>query len=88
MGQSSINLAVILAARHSSSGDEEMPMWLITTIAFVIIFAIAAFFYDPKKWYGRMQCTKCGYQWESRRNTPPVRCPKCSSTTISPLSGL
>jgi rubrerythrin len=34
------------------------------------------------KWYGKMRCGSCGYIWQSRRNTPPARCPRCSTTNI------
>jgi hypothetical protein len=87
MEQSFNFLAVILAARHSASSDDDIPMWLIMTIAFVIIFIVAGLTYDPKKWYGNMKRTRCGYQWSSRQNTPPARCPKCKSNAILPLSG-
>lgn len=34
-------------------------------------------------WRGAMSCDDCGYYWESRKNTPPVKCPRCASTNIS-----
>jgi hypothetical protein len=42
---------------------------------------------DPSKWYGKMTCSKCGYLWESRRDTPPGRCPHCSSNRIETRLG-
>jgi hypothetical protein len=81
------NLAIILAARSSAGSDDDIPMWAIMTIAFVIIFIIAAATYDPKKWYGRMKCNRCAYQWTARRTTPPARCPKCSSNGITTVNG-
>jgi hypothetical protein len=81
------NLAVILAARHRSSSDDEIPIWAMLTIALVIIFIIAAVTCDPKKWYGRMKCNRYGYQWAARRTTPPARCPKCGSNVITTVNG-
>lgn len=37
---------------------------------------------DPNKWYGEMSCRNCGYRWNSRRTTPPARCPKCGTKEI------
>lgn len=42
---------------------------------------------DPNKWYGSMECNKCGYEWKARKNTPPARCPKCSSKNIDVVLG-
>jgi DNA-directed RNA polymerase subunit RPC12/RpoP len=39
--------------------------------------------HDPKKWYGAMVCRACGYPWQSRKTTPPARCPKCHSNKIA-----
>jgi hypothetical protein len=33
-------------------------------------------------WYGEMHCEACGYTWQARRNTPPARCPSCSSRDV------
>lgn len=46
---------------------------------------------DPGKrnrrtvWEGEMLCYQCGHRWESRRNTPPARCPACSGRDIDQL---
>lgn len=37
------------------------------------------------RWYGQMQCSACGYEWESRRDTPPSSCPQCRNRNISVL---
>ena len=37
---------------------------------------------DKTKWYGTMICNRCGYRWQSRRNTPPARCANCRSKNI------
>jgi hypothetical protein len=42
---------------------------------------------DPNKWYGRMNCIRCGYIWQTRLNTPPARCPRCSTTLITAIKG-
>jgi hypothetical protein len=42
---------------------------------------------DPNGWYGGMNCTKCGYEWQSRRNTPPAACARCGSQAIKPKLG-
>jgi DNA-directed RNA polymerase subunit RPC12/RpoP len=34
-------------------------------------------------WYGRMLCHSCGYQWMSKRNTPPAKCAGCGSRQIA-----
>ncbi len=57
---------------------------LIAVIVLIIIIALfKALTHNPNKWYGKMVCNKCGYQWQSRRTTPPTRCPSCSSKLIS-----
>lgn len=38
---------------------------------------------DNKVWRGAMSCDDCGYRWESRKNTSPVKCPRCASANIS-----
>ncbi|KZY42510.1 MULTISPECIES: hypothetical protein [unclassified Oleiphilus] len=40
------------------------------------------YWYDKPTWYGAMECNKCFYDWQSRRNTPPAKCPSCSSKDI------
>jgi Zn finger protein HypA/HybF involved in hydrogenase expression len=35
-----------------------------------------------QRWYGEMHCMSCDYTWKSRRNTPPARCARCSSSDI------
>jgi predicted Zn-ribbon and HTH transcriptional regulator len=46
---------------------------------------------EPEKcsddWCGFRVCDNCLYQWKSRKNTPPRRCPDCSSRNISTLKG-
>lgn len=37
------------------------------------------------KWYGRMHCNSCAYQWQARRDTPPARCPRCGQGWIMPV---
>ena len=60
----------------------------VIVLAFVmILWALGAFKPDPNKWYGKMRCQRCGYQWQSKRRTPPARCPKCNSTGIEVTLG-
>lgn len=62
--------------------------WFALGIAAPIGLALAVkALRDPNKWYGQMECNKCDYYWQSRRSTPPARCPKCSSTKITPIKG-
>ena len=42
---------------------------------------------DPNRWYGKMNCERCGYSWESRRDTPPAQCPNCRSRFIATQLG-
>lgn len=36
----------------------------------------------PPVWRGRMYCITCRYEWTSRRQTPPARCPACGTGNI------
>lgn len=36
-------------------------------------------------WRGKMACDSCGYNWQSRRNSPPARCANCWDTDITPV---
>ena len=36
-------------------------------------------------WKGRMICQSCGYEWKSRRNTPPRKCANCNGTGITAI---
>jgi len=42
---------------------------------------------DKNKWYGHMHCSTCGYQWTSRKNTPPRQCANCRSRDIGVIRG-
>lgn len=56
-------------------------------VVVIILLLIKAATYDPTKWYGEMKCGKCGYDWKSRRKTPPASCPNCRSKLISRITG-
>jgi DNA-directed RNA polymerase subunit RPC12/RpoP len=61
-------------------------------IVFLVIAVIGGlitggFKRDPSKWYGGMACLRCGYNWQARRNTPPGRCPRCSSNRLNQQMG-
>jgi hypothetical protein len=36
-------------------------------------------------WKGKMSCNKCQYLWQSRKPSPPARCPKCNSSNLTVL---
>lgn len=36
-------------------------------------------------WNGKMSCNKCQYLWQSRKASPPARCPKCNSSNLIAL---
>jgi len=63
-----------------------MGPWLIPLVG-IAIGVVVNLLRDPNKWYGQMICNQCDYDWESRRSTPPARCPKCSSKDISSING-
>jgi len=39
------------------------------------------------QWFGHMGCNACGYQWTSRKMTPPARCPNCRGNNIGTILG-
>jgi ribosomal protein L40E len=67
-------------------------LWVIPVLAVLaaIFFVyekahfVGVIYYKPV-WYGAMRCRKCLYQWQSRRNTPPAKCPKCGTREIRPI---
>jgi predicted RNA-binding Zn-ribbon protein involved in translation (DUF1610 family) len=73
--------------------------WLFSVAFWVIpVFAViaAAIFgyerfkyvdvlYDKPVWYGAMRCRTCFYRWQSRKTTPPAKCPKCGRQDILPV---
>ncbi len=90
MGEQFGFIGILLAARsHSASSDDNGIGYIIFGVLTLILIIVSAAVVkrDPNKWYGKMSCTKCGYQWDSRRNTPPARCPKCRSNSIRPVNG-
>jgi hypothetical protein len=77
---------------RASAGDSGIQVLGMLAGAVVFIIAIIARLFgfgkpDPNKWYGKMTCSKFGYFWESRKATPPARCPRCSTNRIEPLLG-
>lgn len=40
---------------------------------------------SPLIWKGEMRCNNCQYLWQSRRSSPPARCPKCNSKNLTAL---
>ncbi|HWB53647.1 MAG TPA: hypothetical protein VG722_05620 [Tepidisphaeraceae bacterium] len=36
-------------------------------------------------WYGKMVCMSCAYVWQSRRSSPPAKCPHCHKTTVAAI---
>jgi DNA-directed RNA polymerase subunit RPC12/RpoP len=67
--------------------DIQLIVGIILLIIIIIIGLIGGFKRDPNKWYGEMVCLTCNYKWQSRRNTPPARCPSCRSKSISVVKG-
>lgn len=67
-------------------------LWLIPALAITAAFTygyerlhFVDVLYDKPAWYGAMRCTQCFYQWQSRKNTPPAKCPKCGAKKIDPI---
>jgi hypothetical protein len=60
----------------------------ISFVAIVVVVLLINAFHDPNKWYGKMLCDRCSYQWISRKITSPARCPRCSTSQIRELLGL
>jgi len=63
-----------------------MGPWLIPLVGIAIGLG-SALLRDPNKWYGKMVCNRCSYDWQSRRSKPSARCPKCSSKDVDPING-
>jgi len=66
-------------------------LWLIPALAIISAFIYGYerlhfidVLYDKSVWYGAMRCEQCFYQWQSRKNTPPAKCPKCGTKKIHP----
>ena len=38
-------------------------------------------------WFGHMGCNSCGYQWTSRKATPPARRAGCRSNNLGVILG-
>jgi predicted RNA-binding Zn-ribbon protein involved in translation (DUF1610 family) len=64
-------------------------LWLIPVLAITAAFVYGYerlnfidILYDKLVWYGAMRCASCFYQWQSRKNTPPAKCPKCGTKNI------
>ena len=81
----------MLRASASDSDPIGVVIGLLGAVVIIVGALIARAFGfgkpDPTKWYGKMTCSKCGYFWESRKATPPARCPRCSSNRIETLLG-
>lgn len=67
-------------------------LWLIPVLAVmaavVFVYQKTLFvdvIYDKPVWYGAMRCRKCFCQWQSRKGTPPAKCPKCGTKEILPI---
>jgi DNA-directed RNA polymerase subunit RPC12/RpoP len=67
-----------------------VEMWLLIIGIIVVgglLIALLSQFTEQepyKEWYGAMFCNSCHYSWQSRRDTPPAKCPNCSSKNIEP----
>lgn len=58
--------------------------WCVGTAAIIIILP----FLRAKReasWEGRMICQSCGYEWKSRRNTPPRKCANCHGNCVTAI---
>jgi len=75
-----------VTARASDSGLQIVGS-LAVLLIILIAWALGLGKHDPNKWYGKMTCSRCGYFWESRRSTPPGRCPRCSSNRVNQQLG-
>jgi len=42
-----------------------MSSWLIPLIGIAIGVA-SVLLHDPNKWYGKMVCNRCSYDWQAR----------------------
>ncbi|WNC69950.1 hypothetical protein RI845_07385 [Thalassotalea nanhaiensis] len=92
-------LIVFIGSLYILSKLIMLDSWDWSVIGMSIVGAIAALFllihflekyenkhFEPEEyeeWEGQMSCNKCGYVWQSRRNTPPSRCAGCSTNNIS-----
>lgn len=75
-----MNPIVLLLLKKS---EVDPVVGIVLLVIVLIILGISQAMRDPDKWYGEMACRKCGYRWQSRRKTPPARCPRCSATLIT-----
>lgn len=73
----------------------EYLVLLANTYILFFIVCTAYIYYNKKhylyeevstpSWSGSMSCSSCGYIWESRRSTPPAKCPSCNSEFIKKI---
>ena len=74
---------LLLLFKKNEDPIVQLSIAVVVILLAVVIAAVSKANRDPNKWYGKMLCLKCDYRWQSRRQTPPARCARCSSTSIS-----
>lgn len=69
--------------------SETMIAFLIFIGIYIVIIGVITSeseIEEYEAWYGDMKCFSCLYYWKSRRNTPPAKCPRCSSKNIKTIT--